>query len=55
MVTQCVKDMNVNKIKPPVVGNLLLKINAKIGGVNNVLGQHRLVVRYEYPVSVCSS
>lgn len=46
VVTQCVKDANVNKGGPPLLSNLLLKINAKIGGVNNVLGEHRLVVRY---------
>ncbi|XP_050691117.1 protein argonaute-2-like [Eriocheir sinensis] len=51
VVTQCVRDSNVNKNGPQIVGNLLLKINAKIGGVNNVLGQHGLVV-FNTPVII---
>lgn len=38
VVTQCVQEGNVSKCAPATVGNLLLKINAKLGGTNNVLG-----------------
>lgn len=38
VVTQCVQEGNVSKCAPPTVGNILLKINAKLGGTNNVLG-----------------
>ena len=34
VITQCVKQPNVYKCSPPTVGNLLLKINAKLGGVD---------------------
>ncbi|MPC95093.1 Protein argonaute-4 [Portunus trituberculatus] len=45
VLTQCVQGQNVKRNEAPVVGNLLLKINAKIGGINNVLGkQQHLVV-----------
>lgn len=46
VVTQGVKDTNVQKNARPVVGNLLLKINAKIGGVNYVFMPDGLEVRY---------
>lgn len=47
IVTQCVKADNVQKNSPPTVGNLLLKINAKMGGTNNVLGtSSRPIVSY---------
>ena len=33
--TQCVKQINVNKANGSTVGNICLKINAKLGGVNH--------------------
>ncbi|KAF9764467.1 Protein argonaute 1 [Nosema granulosis] len=37
-ITQCLLEKNVEKLtKPPFVGNLLLKINTKLGGINSVL------------------
>ena len=33
--TQCVRQMNVNKANGSTVGNICLKINAKLGGVNH--------------------
>ncbi|CAF3575157.1 unnamed protein product, partial [Rotaria sp. Silwood1] len=35
--TQCVKAKNVNKTTPQTLSNLCLKINVKLGGVNNIL------------------
>lgn len=37
-ITQCLQEKNVEKLtKPPFVGNLLLKINTKLGGTNSIL------------------
>ena len=33
--TQCIKQFNVNKANGSTVGNICLKINAKLGGVNH--------------------
>ncbi|XP_066969095.1 protein argonaute-2-like [Macrobrachium rosenbergii] len=35
--TQCVLSENVSKPKPATIGNLLFKMNAKMGGINNTL------------------
>ncbi|XP_050701714.1 protein argonaute-2-like isoform X2 [Eriocheir sinensis] len=51
VVTQGVKDTNVKKNAPPVVGNLLLKINAKIGGVNYVVQRNELEI-FSDPVMI---
>ncbi|BFZ21339.1 hypothetical protein BsWGS_24378 [Bradybaena similaris] len=37
LATQCVQTKNVNKTNPQVLSNLCLKINVKLGGVNNIL------------------
>ncbi|KFM79527.1 Protein argonaute-3, partial [Stegodyphus mimosarum] len=37
LCTQCIKDDNVRKCKPALASNLCLKINAKMGGINNAL------------------
>ncbi len=46
MATQCVQVKNVQKTTPQTLSNLCLKINVKLGGVNNILlPQGRLVKR----------
>jgi len=37
MATQCVQAKNVNKTSPQTLSNLCLKINVKLGGINNIL------------------
>ena len=37
MATQCVQSKNVVKTTPQTLSNLCLKINVKLGGVNNIL------------------
>jgi len=37
LATQCVQAKNVNKTSPQTLSNLCLKINVKLGGVNNIL------------------
>lgn len=37
LATQCVQARNVNKTSPQTLSNLCLKINVKLGGVNNIL------------------
>ena len=45
MATQCVQVKNVVKTSPQTLSNLCLKINVKLGGINNILVPHqRLVV-----------
>lgn len=47
MATQCVQVKNVQKTTPQTLSNLCLKINVKLGGVNNILlPQGRLVEQY---------
>ena len=48
--TQCVRQQNVNKANGSTVGNICLKINAKLGGVN-----HSIVMEGEYIFSNNSS
>lgn len=50
IITQCVKGVNVNKCVSPTVSNLLLKINAKLGGINNILGSDSLPIIFNKPV-----
>ncbi|XP_071529363.1 protein argonaute-2-like isoform X2 [Panulirus ornatus] len=52
IVTQCIKSDNVEKNAPPTVGNLLLKINAKLGGTNNVLGSSSRPFVFNAPVMI---
>lgn len=44
MATQCVQVKNVVKTSPQTLSNLCLKINAKLGGINNVLVPHQRYV-----------
>lgn len=37
IATQCVQCKNVNKTTPQTLSNLCLKINVKLGGINNIL------------------
>lgn len=37
IATQCVQVKNVVKTSPQTLSNLCLKINVKLGGVNNIL------------------
>ncbi|KAI0990300.1 hypothetical protein GJ496_004363 [Pomphorhynchus laevis] len=37
MATQCVQVKNVNRTTPQTLSNLCLKINVKLGGINNIL------------------
>ncbi|KAK3087288.1 hypothetical protein FSP39_004190 [Pinctada imbricata] len=37
LATQCVQSKNVNKTTPQTLSNLCLKINVKLGGINNIL------------------
>jgi eukaryotic translation initiation factor 2C len=46
LATQCVQSKNVNKTSPQTLSNLCLKINVKLGGVNNIL------VPSQRPISV---
>ncbi|CAF0731815.1 unnamed protein product [Brachionus calyciflorus] len=46
LATQCVQSKNVNKTSPQTLSNLCLKINVKLGGVNNIL------VPTQRPISV---
>lgn len=41
MATQCVQVKNVVKTSPQTLSNLCLKINVKLGGVNNILVPHQ--------------
>lgn len=52
VLTQCVQGGNVKRNGAPLVGNLLLKINAKIGGVNNILGEHSHLLVFNSPVMI---
>lgn len=45
MATQCVQVKNVVKTSPQTLSNLCLKINVKLGGINNILVPHQ---RYEF-------
>lgn len=61
MATQCVQVKNVQKTTPQTLSNLCLKINVKLGGVNNILlPQGRLVeilenYNHETQFYLCSS
>jgi len=41
MATQCVQVKNVIKTSPQTLSNLCLKINVKLGGINNILVPHQ--------------
>ncbi len=44
MATQCVQVKNVVKTSPQTLSNLCLKINVKLGGINNILVPHQRFV-----------
>ncbi|WUR02081.1 protein argonaute-2 (AGO2) [Vairimorpha necatrix] len=45
MVTQCLLEKNFGNLqKPPFVGNLLLKINSKLGGENSVISKSSVIL-----------
>uniref|UniRef100_A0A8C2KZP8 Protein argonaute-1 n=1 Tax=Cyprinus carpio TaxID=7962 RepID=A0A8C2KZP8_CYPCA len=50
MATQCVQVKNVVKTSPQTLSNLCLKINAKLGGINNVLVPHQRPSVFQQPV-----
>ncbi|KAK8744984.1 hypothetical protein OTU49_000386, partial [Cherax quadricarinatus] len=52
IITQCVTDGNVKNVKPVIVGNLLLKINAKLGGINTILDVDSRPVVFEHPIMI---
>lgn len=52
IITQCVQGGNVQKCSPPTVGNILLKINAKLGGTNNILGISSRPIVFNTPVMI---
>ena len=41
IATQCIQMKNVTGTSPRILSNLCLKINAKLGGVNNILLPHQ--------------
>ena len=47
LATQCVQSKNVVKTSPQTLSNLCLKINVKLGGVNNILVPSIRLVGYE--------
>lgn len=51
-VTQCVVTNNVRKKQPATIGNILLKINAKMGGINNTLGGNEQRLLLDRPVMI---
>nr|AAN75581.1 argonaute 4 protein [Mus musculus] len=50
MATQCVQVKNVVKTSPQTLSNLCLKMNAKLGGINNVLVPHQRPSVFQQPV-----
>ncbi|GAA6072565.1 protein argonaute-3 isoform X2 [Tachysurus ichikawai] len=50
MATQCVQVKNVVKTSPQTLSNLCLKINVKLGGINNILVPHQRPSIFQQPV-----
>uniref|UniRef100_A0A4W5LFB4 Argonaute RISC component 1 n=1 Tax=Hucho hucho TaxID=62062 RepID=A0A4W5LFB4_9TELE len=50
MATQCVQVKNVVKTSPQTLSNLCLKINVKLGGINNILVPHQRSAVFQEPV-----
>ena len=48
LATQCVQAKNVNKTSPQTLSNLCLKINVKLGGINNILLPSIRYVEFTY-------
>lgn len=51
MATQCVQVKNVVKTSPQTLSNLCLKINVKLGGINNILVPHQRYAITHLPLS----
>lgn len=52
VLTQCIQAVNVTQVKIPTLANILLKINAKMGGINNVISKTGNPVILERPVMI---
>lgn len=52
VVTQCILSKNLKNPKPATVNNVLLKINGKMGGVNNTLGRESSTFILTSPVMI---
>uniref|UniRef100_A0AAX7VCU7 Protein argonaute-1 n=1 Tax=Astatotilapia calliptera TaxID=8154 RepID=A0AAX7VCU7_ASTCA len=50
MATQCVQVKNVVKTSPQTLSNLCLKINVKLGGINNILVPHQRPTVFQQPI-----
>ncbi|XP_013856459.1 protein argonaute-3, partial [Austrofundulus limnaeus] len=50
MATQCVQVKNVMKTSPQTLSNLCLKINVKLGGINNILLPHQRPSVFQQPI-----
>ncbi|XP_033109683.1 protein argonaute-2-like isoform X1 [Anneissia japonica] len=50
IATQCVQIKNVNRTSPQTLSNLCLKINVKLGGVNNILVPQQRPAIFQEPV-----
>uniref|UniRef100_A0A673AKK0 Uncharacterized protein n=1 Tax=Sphaeramia orbicularis TaxID=375764 RepID=A0A673AKK0_9TELE len=50
MATQCVQVKNVVKTSPQTLSNLCLKINVKLGGINNILVPHQRPSVFQQPI-----
>ncbi|CBY20341.1 unnamed protein product [Oikopleura dioica] len=50
IATQCVQVKNVNKTSPQTLSNLCLKINVKLGGINNILVPNMRPKIFQEPV-----
>ncbi|XP_048468800.1 protein argonaute-1 isoform X2 [Rhincodon typus] len=50
MATQCVQVKNVVRTSPQTLSNLCLKINVKLGGINNILVPHQRSAVFQQPV-----
>ncbi|XP_076067271.1 protein argonaute-3-like [Oratosquilla oratoria] len=52
LLTQCVQAINVSKCQPTTIVNILLKINAKLGGTNNIISRRSETLLLEKPVMI---
>uniref|UniRef100_UPI00358FD241 protein argonaute-1-like n=1 Tax=Myxine glutinosa TaxID=7769 RepID=UPI00358FD241 len=52
IATQCIQTKNVTGTSPQILSNLCLKINAKLGGVNNILLPHRCTSVFKQPAII---
>ncbi|XP_054164078.1 protein argonaute-2-like [Oppia nitens] len=55
VTTQCIKEANLNRLKPPLMQNIMLKVNTKLGGINAVLNNIEVLKKRTMIVGVdCS-